>query len=410
MTRRLIIGLGLLVAVAIVLAELLLRPAADDRWHLWLIIAGPAFVAAAITPLLARWVSSRASVAGVALTVALCSLALGAVSSSAASNAMFVSSHDYRLFLVVLLMSSGIALIVGSQLSRPLARDLSRLGQVAVTVTDGDLTVRTGISRADEVGTTALAIDTMVQALADAAAERTRLATARQHMLASIGHDLRTPLSAMRAAVESLEDGVASDPSQTLAGIGKQLIGMDAMLDQLIEFSRLESGHVTSTVERVSLAELADECVEALTPLASARRVRLALAIDGPAMVTGSPLELSRVLRNLVDNAVRHSPDDGDVTIAVGGDASEVRLSVLDAGQGFPADFRDRAFEPFHRADPSRNARTGNAGLGLAICRAIVESHGGTISLGNGPSGLVNVVLPASPPRIQLAPSIGVMS
>lgn len=410
MSRRFVLGLVALVALAIALAEMLLQPAADDRWHLWLIISGPAFVAAAITPLLARWVSRRASVAGVALTVALCSLALGAVSSSAASNAMFVSSHDYRLFLVVLLMSSGIALIVGAQLSRPLARDLHRLGQVATNVAHGDLTVRSGISRTDEVGTTAQAIDTMVQVLADAEAERGRLAAARQHMFASIGHDLRTPLSAMRAAVESLEDDVATDPRQTLAGIGKQLRSMDAMLDQLIEFSRLESGHLSNAVERVSLAELADECVEALTPLATARRIRLALAADGPAMVTGSPVELSRVLRNLVDNAVRHSPDGGDVTISVGGDVSEVRLSVVDRGAGFPADFRDRAFEPFHRADPSRNARTGNAGLGLAICRAIVESHGGTISLGTGPSGQVDVVLPASPPRSTLPSTIGATS
>lgn len=410
MSRRLVIGLATLVVVAIGLAEVLLRPPAGDRWHLWLIIAGPALLALAVTPLLGRWVTSRASVAGVALSVALCSLALGAVSSSAASNAMFVSSHDYRLFLVVLLMSSGIALVVGSQLSRPLARDLRRLGQVATGVADGDLSVRTGITRSDEVGVTAHAIDTMVEALAQAEAERARLGTARQHMLASIGHDLRTPLSAMRAAVESLEDDVATNPKQTLSGIDKQLRGMDAMLDQLIEFSRLESGHMTTAVERVSLTELADECVEALTPLASARHVRLELAADGPAIVTGSPLELSRVLRNLVDNAVRHSPDHADVTIAVSDDTNQVRLSVLDTGRGFPADFRDRAFEPFHRADPSRNARTGNAGLGLAICRAIVESHGGTISLGEGPSGQVHVVLPASPPRPPLSSTIGASS
>ena len=121
MSRRLVLALAALVGVAIVLAEVLLQPAAGDRWHLWLIIAGPAVVAVAITPVLARWVAGRASVAGVALTVALCSLALGTVSSSAASNAMFVSSHDYRLFLVVLFVSSGISLIVGAYLTRPLA-------------------------------------------------------------------------------------------------------------------------------------------------------------------------------------------------------------------------------------------------------------------------------------------------
>jgi two-component system sensor histidine kinase BaeS len=310
---------------------------------------------------------------------------------------MFVSSHDYRLFLVVLLVSSGIALIVGSQLTRPLARDVHRLGQVASQVAAGDLSVRTGISPHAEVGATAAAIDAMIEALGRAQAERARQAEARQHLFTSIGHDLRTPLAAMRAALESIQDGIAADPRGSLTVLNSQLRAMDAMLDQLIELSRLESGHRTTALERVSLAELADECTEALAPLAESRGVRLRVEADGPGTVTGSPLELSRVVRNLVDNAVRHSPDQGVVRIQIGNGSEHVRMSVLDQGQGFPPSFRDRAFEPFERADPSRNARTGNAGLGLAICRAIVESHGGSIAIGDGPGGVVTAVLPATP-------------
>lgn len=406
MSRRLLLSLATLVVLAVILAELLLNPPARDRAELWMIIAGPAVIAGAITPLLQRWVSSMASVAATGLTVGLCSLALGAVSSSAASNAMFVSPHDYRLFLVVLLMSSGIALVVGGQLTRPLARDVRRLGHVATTVADGDLSVRTGIRRADEVGATADAIDTMVVALARADAERVKMNMARQQLFSSIGHDLRTPLAAMRATVESIEDGVAADPRQSLAVIARQLRAMDAMLDQLIEFSRLESGHITTVTERVSLREIADECIEALTPLAATRHVHLQLVAHDQAIVTASPLELSRVLRNLVDNAVRHSPDGNGgstVTIEIGLDAStvrsSVRLSVRDEGPGFAPDFREHAFEPFRRADPSRTARTGSSGLGLAICRAIVESLGGTIAIGPGPGGAIDVTMPCSPPR-----------
>jgi len=118
MSRRLLLLLTALVAGALVLAELLLRPPnAEERLHLGVILAVPAIIAAALVPLLGRWVSGRASVAGAALVVGLCSLALGAVTTSAASNAMFLSSHDYRLFLVVLVLSCGIALVVGSQLT-----------------------------------------------------------------------------------------------------------------------------------------------------------------------------------------------------------------------------------------------------------------------------------------------------
>jgi HAMP domain-containing protein len=257
---------------------------------------------------LRRWVSSRASVAGAALVVGLCSLALGAVTTSAASNAMFLSSHDYRLFLVVLVLSCGIALVVGSQLTRPLARDIARLGQVAEQVAAGDLTVRTGVRRKDEVGRTAVAVDAMVQSLQAAADERERLAAARQMLFTGIGHDLRTPLAAMRAAVESLQDGIAPDPDRYLGLVGNELSNVEALLDQLVEFARIESGQRTLARESVSVAELAHEAIEALAPVADRRAVQLGLRQSGPALITANSLDISRVMRNLVENAIRHAP------------------------------------------------------------------------------------------------------
>jgi two-component system sensor histidine kinase BaeS len=394
MSRRLVMSLALWVLVAVVLAELLLSPASGDRWQLLLVLTGPAVVALLLTPFVSRWVSTRASVAGAALAVALCSLALGAATSSAASNAMFVSSHDYRLFIVVLLLSSGIAVAVGTQLTRPLARDIGRLESVAEQVAAGDLSVRTGISRHDEVGATARAIDTMVGTLAVAEADRARLTEARRHLFTSIGHDLRTPLAAMRVAVESLEDGVAPDPQRSLGVIAAQLATLDSLLDQLFEFARLESGQVGTVRERLSLAELADECADTLGPLAARRGIHVRVDSSGPAMVVAHPVELPRVLRNLVDNAVRHAPDGSTVVIAVRSERNRVELRVDDDGPGFPDEFRDRAFEPFTRADPSRNARTGNTGLGLAICKAIVDAHHGRIWIGPGPGGHVHCSLP----------------
>jgi two-component system, OmpR family, sensor histidine kinase BaeS len=399
MSRRLIFTLFALVAATVVLAELLLHPAPGDRGQLLLILIAPAVVAGTLTPLLARWVSSRASFAGVALAVGLCSLALGAVTSSAASNAMFVSSHDYRLFLVVLLLSSGISLAVASQLTRPITRDVRRLGEVATLVAGGDLSVRTGVVRRDEIGATARALDQMIEALRTAETERAQLSAARQHFFTSIGHDLRTPLSAMRAAVEGLEDGIAPDPLRYLSVLGSQLRTLDGMLEQMIEFSRLESGHRSTDVMRISLTELTDECVEALSPLAHQHSIALTVDADGPAHLTASPFELSRVIRNLTDNAIRHSPDGHPVTIRIRTGVDTLRLSVTDEGAGFPADFRELAFEPFHRADPSRNARTGNSGLGLAICRAIVTGHRGRMWIGDGPGGRVEIELPLATPH-----------
>ena len=148
------------------------------------------------------------------------------------------------------MLSCGIALVVGSQLTRPLARDIARLADVAEQVAAGDLSARTGIQRKDEVGRTAAAVDHMVHSLQAAADERERLAAARQMLFTSIGHDLRTPLAAMRAAVESLQDGIAPDPKRYLGVVGNELDNVEALLDQLVEFARIESGQHPTVCDR----------------------------------------------------------------------------------------------------------------------------------------------------------------
>ncbi len=387
MSARLAVWLVAIVAATMVFAEVLVRPPnADERLHLMVILGAPAVVTAVLVPLLRRWVSTRSSVAGTALLVGLCSLTLGAVTTSAASNAMFLSSHDYRLFLVVLVLSSGIALAVGSHLTRPLADDIARVGRVAEQVAGGDLSARTGVRRNDEVGLTARAVDTMVEALSQADDERQRAAAARQVLFSGIGHDLRTPLAAMRAAVESLQDGIAPDPPRYHDVLLSQLDHVEGLLDQLLEYARIESGHAARERGSVSVAELVDESVEALSPVAHRAGVALCVTTDGPALALASASDIGRVLRNLADNAIRHSPPGAGVTIEVLTTGTEVEVTVRDHGPGFPDGFVAQAFEPFTRADPARDTRTGHAGLGLAIARALVEAHHGRIWIAPTPA------------------------
>ncbi len=398
MSWRLIGWLTGIFVAALVFAEILLQPPnGDERLHLMAILGAPALATAVLVPLLGKWVSARSSVAGTALFVGLCSLTLGAVTTSAASNAMFLSSHDYRLFLVVLVLSSGIALAVGSHLTRPLATDIARVGEVAERVAAGDLTARTGVTRRDEVGRTARAVDSMVVALDEAAAERARAARARQLLFTSIGHDLRTPLAAMRAAVESLQDGIAPDPDRYYGIIGGQLDNVEGLLDQLVEYARIESGANNRERTTVSIAEIAHEAVEALSPVAHRMDVDVHLESDGPAVVIASTTDMSRVLRNLLENAIRHSPSGQSVNVAVR-TGPQIEVAVHDHGPGFPDDFRDHAFEPFTRADPARDTRTGHSGLGLAIARALVEAHGGHIWLAAGAGGDVRFSIPRKEP------------
>lgn len=393
--RRTLLLLSGVVAVCVALAEITLRPTGDDRWLLVMIITAPAVIAGLLVPLLRRWVASQASITGIGAVVGLGSLTLAASASTAATNAMFLSSHDYRLSMVVLLLSSGIALVIGSELTRPLRADIATVGAVARRVADGDLTASTGIRRNDEVGRTAEAIDTMVTRLREAADERARLSAARTMMLSSLGHDLRTPLAAMRAGVESLQDGLAPDPDRYLALLGHHLDSIDALMEQIVEYARIETPAPRRT-STVALAELVDEAAEALAPMADRRGVQITATADGPAWVEGDSGQLSRVVRNLLSNAIQYGAPGAEVQLELRTLSGAVQLRVRDQGPGFPIEFRARAFEPFARADEARESSGGHAGLGLTICKALIDAHDGTIRIDDGPGGNVVVSLPAA--------------
>jgi signal transduction histidine kinase len=220
---------------------------------------------------------------------------------------------------------------------------------------------------------------------------------ARRTFLAAIGHDLRTPLTSLRTGLEALEDGLVSDVQPYLAAMRSDVTLMGQLVEDLFLLARIESRGITLDLQRVDLAEIADEAIEAMSAVAEQRGVALAVEADGPAFVTGAASELSRVLRNLLSNAIRHAPAASTVTVHVEPGERGVRLAVTDEGPGFSEDFRERAFESFTRSDEARSRDAGGAGLGLAIARGLVDLHHGTIRALAGPGGKVEVNLPTSP-------------
>jgi two-component system sensor histidine kinase BaeS len=304
-----------------------------------------------------------------------------------AAQSMFINDQDQRLLMWVLIPAVLGAAFVAMLMARPVARDASKICDAAMRVADGDLSARTGVVRSDELGEAAAMFDTMVDRLG--AVERERAV-----MLSSISHDLRTPLAALRASVEAIRDGVAPDPDAYLSGMERQITALASLVDDLQLHSRIVSGTIETTRTRLDLTELADEAMETLRPLAESRHVVLLLEAEHRVAVDADGPQLARVIRNLLENAIRHAPDGSVVLVQITADSSHARLRVVDQGDGFPPDFRDRAFEPFTRADPARDLRTGTAGLGLSIARGIVTAHGGTIGVADGAGGIVEVTLP----------------
>ena len=380
-------ALGVVLVAGLLVAELAMDVNASERRLLYVVFGALAlstFAAAAISLKLAvRLESLRTSLR----VVAFAAVAVTAAAVAVAAQTMFIEPHDLTLVLVALVLGVGLGGVVASAVARPLTADLTAVSAIASLVAAGDLSARTGIDRRDELGDAARALDEMIVKLEASEDER-------RNLLAAIGHDLRTPLSSMQAAVEALQDGVAPDPAAYLRGISLDLDHLTHLVDDLFLLSRIDAGRLDLSAADVDLAELADEAAEAVAPVAARRRIRVLVQAPGRIGVSGDPAALGRVFRNLLANALRHSPEDAEVRVELTRSGSQVKTVVIDQGEGFAEGIRTRAFERFVRADDSRNRGSGGTGLGLAIARAIVEAHGGTIAIEDGPGGRVRFALP----------------
>jgi two-component system, OmpR family, sensor histidine kinase BaeS len=383
------------VVVSLVVSEAAMRPSPEDRLTLY-----GTFAAAAVAAGLVGWWLTRIhrrlpSLRWTILAVAVAAVAVASGVVLAAAGTMVLTPADTRVVLAALTLGTGLGLLVAIGVTGPLTADLRQLARTARRVADGDLAVRTGIERSDEVGELARSVDRMVDQLAQFERQRQRDEAARHRLLAAVSHDLRTPLATLQAAVEALQDGVAADPDRYLRAMATDLELLRGMVDDLLVLTGLEAGEVRLERIPLDLAELADGAAEALTPVAAQQHVTIELEANGTVPVHGDARALDRVLRNLLDNAMRHAPPNSRITVELttDGDTGEVR--VHDEGPGFPTEFVERAFDRFSRADEARERHGGGTGLGLAIARELVEAHGGHVWIEPGPGATVAFGIPA---------------
>ena len=213
-------------------------------------------------------------------------------------------------------------------------------------------------------------------------------------MLSSVSHDLRTPLAALRAAVEALADGVAPDPDRYLRSMARDVEALSALVDDLFLLSRIEAGTARAASGSRST------CPSSSTRPSNrcARRPPAAASTSGcdadrPVRCRGNPAALGRVIRNLLDNAIEHAPTGSTVEVEVRDDGHPV-VRVIDTGPGFPADFRRPPSTASRGPTRAGHRANGGAGLGLAIARGLVEAHGGAIWIEPAPGGRVAIRLP----------------
>jgi signal transduction histidine kinase len=317
-----------------------------------------------------------------ALVTAALAFSPGIVALAVFVQVMFLSGHDAFLAGLAAAYSALLGLWAGRLLSHHVIDDIDVLRAGLAAVGTGEREIELRVGGVDELAQVAAEVEAMVARLAAAEARREDSETARRALIAAVSHDLRTPVTALRLLAEAVDDEIG-DPDtrrEYVRRLGVHIRALGGLIDDLFELTQIEAGAVAWSMRLVDVDELVEDTVAAMQPAAEAGGIAVQAQID-PALVPAraNPERIQRVLFNLIQNAIRHTPADGSVTVRAARAGEGVEIEVADTGSGIAAADRERIFEPFQQG-ADRAARTdGSAGLGLAISRAIVEAHGGRI-------------------------------
>ncbi|MFI0998574.1 sensor histidine kinase [Streptomyces galbus] len=365
-----------------------------------LLIALYAFAGAALTGLagaaVLRGIRRRSLTASLAVVAAVGVVAMLA-GTLAVAWAMFLSPHDLKVVTTVVAMAAAVSLATALLLGRWVVARSRELAVAARSFGDGGAfapPVQSGTAELDALSRELAATSAR---LAESRERERALETSRRELVAWISHDLRTPLAGLRAMSEALEDGVAADPDRYLKQIRTEVERLNDMVGDLFELSRIHAGTLPLSPSRISLYDLVGDALAGADPLAREHGVRLVGAHVEPVPVEVDGREMSRVLGNLLVNAIRRTPADGTVAVAAERSPDGVVLSVTDGCGGIPPEDLPRVFDTGWRGSDARTPPAG-AGLGLAIVRGIVEAHRGRAGVRNVPGGCrFEVTLPVAP-------------
>lgn len=293
------------------------------------------------------------------------------------------------LIAALALALAGIAWFLRRSILDPLTATSEAAGRVAA----GELDIRLPGSRVREVAELNRAFEGMSAALRRSLDRQSRMEQDRRMFISALVHDLRTPLFSLRGSLEGLATGVADTPEKRdryIAVAQEKAAALERLIADLFAFTRLEYLDEEPKRAPVGLAAFLPRLVEGMRPRAETKGVRLALD-PGPARtIEADEHLLTRAIENLLDNALRHTPEGGEVRVGWRVDGDRVAIDVADTGPGIPEQDLPRIFDPLYRGEGSRNRKTGGAGLGLTIARRILVAHGGDLDAANAaPTGAV---------------------
>jgi signal transduction histidine kinase len=306
------------------------------------------------------------------------------------AGVMFVSADDAWTAIAVLIFAAVVAACAAQVLLRGVLGDVTAIGAGLRAVGRGQRDIEIAASSSRELADLARSANQMIQALEREERSRDAADAARRHVIVAVSHDLRTPLASLQLLTQALEDDLvdAATAREYVKTMGANVRALATLVDDLFELSRLNAGDFAWSTEAVQLPGLLDELLHTMRAQADARGVAVRAEVQpGLAPARANPDKLARVLANLLQNAIHHTPPDGSVYVRANQSGDAAEIEVADTGAGISAEDRSRVFDAFYRGGDSASRTTAGSGLGLAIARAIVEAHGGRIWLAEAEHG-----------------------
>ncbi len=383
-----LLAMGIALGVAVIFVAIMLDPPPGDLRLLILFMSGSGGATVLATYVLYRQSMIRgfsslrwALLANVAMIVVVVLLNVWFT-----AQLMFISQHDLVLTIALLMFAGLTALAFGIFVAGTLTDRIGALAGAADRLAEGKLNTRLDVTGNDELADLARSFNWMADSLQRTDEQKRLIEQARRALIAGISHDLRTPLTSLRAMIEAIADGVVTDPDTVTRYVNtslSELQHLNHLIDDLFELARLDAGQVDMQICPASMTDLISDVLSSMSARAAQRDVALAGSVQpGIDPIMMAPDKIQRVLVNLLDNALRYTPPGGQIAIRARRSTDMVRVDVHNTGSSIDAAHLPHVFTTFYRGEPSRvrgdDGHRGT-GLGLAIARGFVEAHHGRI-------------------------------